>query len=122
MNEDVALKAICLTERHIRTSSAMAAAAGGGGEPRPAPAPQLPGTTNGRTPHMRMAATILEAYEFKLQAVHVSCARRKWAGVQRNWLLRWACTAPNTSWFTRAALRPPVYSPAEQLKGAAGEH
>ena len=68
VNEDISLKAICLTERHIRTSSAAAAAQGGGEATVP---PQL-ASSGGRTPHMRMAATILEAYEFKLQSVHVS--------------------------------------------------
>ena len=64
------VKKLCLAERQARTHAAAAAARGG--------AAKLPPelvSSNGRTPEMRMGATIMEAYEFKLQGTHVGAVR-----------------------------------------------
>lgn len=67
VNSDIEVKKLCLRERQMRTAAAAAAARGG-----EAKLPPELASNAGRTPEMRMASAILEAYEFKLQGTSSS--------------------------------------------------
>ncbi|PRW56958.1 Magnesium transporter MRS2-4 isoform A [Chlorella sorokiniana] len=67
VNDDAEIKKLCLTERQERTQAAHIAAKTGHAQLPPALE-----TRGGRTPEMRMASSIMESYEFKLQGTHSS--------------------------------------------------
>lgn len=75
-NSDESLKSICLSDRHAKLMAGVAAAETG---TKPAAAAPVGGGSGEaaqpvglmHSSHMRMANTILETYEFKLESTHV---------------------------------------------------